>query len=125
MVRGEMQVAVYVGFNPNPEPCAAALPSPGLRMQWKRLVDTARWEGWLSLLFTCSSVVIVFAVVSDCNMPEYAGVLLCALGRCVTRHNERHLPLLVCAHAPCMSVQGLCGCVCVQAAWRVSGLLLS
>lgn len=43
MVRGTKQQAVYVGFNPNPEPCAAILPNPGLRMQWRRLVDTARW----------------------------------------------------------------------------------
>jgi hypothetical protein len=42
MVKGEQQSAIYVGFNPNPEPCTASLPPPGLRMQWKRLVDTAR-----------------------------------------------------------------------------------
>jgi hypothetical protein len=42
MVKGEQQSAVYVGFNPNPEPCTASLPPPDLRMQWKRLVDTAR-----------------------------------------------------------------------------------
>lgn len=47
MVRGDKQQAVYVGFNPNPEPCAVSLPNPGLRMQWRRLVDTARcvWGG--------------------------------------------------------------------------------
>lgn len=42
MVKGEKQQAVYVGFNPNPEPCTVFLPNPGLRMQWRRLVDTAR-----------------------------------------------------------------------------------
>lgn len=44
MVKGERQQAVYVGFNPNPEPCTVFLPNPGLRMQWRRLVDTARCE---------------------------------------------------------------------------------
>lgn len=42
MVKGDKQQAVYVGFNPNPEPCTVFLPNPGLRMQWRRLVDTAR-----------------------------------------------------------------------------------
>lgn len=42
MVKGDKQQAVYVGFNPNPEPCTVYLPNPGLRMQWRRLVDTAR-----------------------------------------------------------------------------------
>lgn len=42
MVKGDQQQAVYVGFNPNPEPCSASLPPPGLHMQWKRIVDTAR-----------------------------------------------------------------------------------
>lgn len=42
MVQGDKQQAIYVGFNPNPEPYTATLPSPGLRMQWKRMVDTAR-----------------------------------------------------------------------------------
>lgn len=42
MVKGDKQQAVYVGFNPNPEPCAVSLPSPGLGLQWRRLVDTAR-----------------------------------------------------------------------------------
>eukprot|EP00775_Hariotina_reticulata_P005214 gene5214-5452_t len=42
MVRGDPAQAIYVGFNPNPEPCSAALPSPGLSLQWRRVADTAR-----------------------------------------------------------------------------------
>jgi isoamylase len=34
--------AVYVGFNPNPEPVTAFLPSPPAGMQWRRLIDTSR-----------------------------------------------------------------------------------
>eukprot|EP00878_Enallax_costatus_P025353 GHUV01027123.1.p1 GENE.GHUV01027123.1~~GHUV01027123.1.p1 ORF type:complete len:648 (+),score=120.67 GHUV01027123.1:549-2492(+) len=41
-LKGDKQQAVYVGFNPNPEPCAAALPVLGPNTQWKRVVDTAR-----------------------------------------------------------------------------------
>lgn len=36
------QQAVYVGFNPNPEPTAVNLPPPPAGMQWRRLIDTSR-----------------------------------------------------------------------------------
>ena len=45
-VVGAKGAAVYVGFNPYPEPCDVTLPSPGVGKQWRRLVDTSRyWWG--------------------------------------------------------------------------------
>jgi len=41
-VVGGKGVAVYVGFNPYPEPCDVTLPSPGIGKQWRRLVDSSR-----------------------------------------------------------------------------------
>jgi len=69
MVRGDPAQAVYVGFNPNPEPCSAALPSPGLSMQWKRVVDTARWGGtvgWIHLCFSYFWLYFLCRMLSWC-----------------------------------------------------------
>lgn len=44
-VSNEAGEAVYVGFNPCGDPCDVVLPSPGIGLQWRRLVDTTRQGG--------------------------------------------------------------------------------